>query len=541
MAPWTYADIWEQLALAQPSQPALIQGERVIDWDGFDRAACAMAGHLRVAGLQPGSKLGIYMPNAPEYLVAVNAAFKVSIAPFNINYRYGPDEIAYLADNADAEAIVFDMAFAGLVHQIRRDLPKVRRWIAVKREGTPLPGWAEDFAEIAAGSFERGIGTSGRSGDDLILLYTGGTTGRPKGVMWRQEDLLGVGNYGASPVLGLPALASPEEAPRRAATSGSVSTLVACPFMHGTGLMSACSSLNSGGFAAMPPPGAFDAARLLDEAERLKVDRIAIVGMAFAGPLLEALDAAPDRWDLSSLRNINSSGTMWSTENKQGLLRHLPQATLTDTFASSEGFQMATSHSSVDDTAGTARFTLGPNGAVFTEDGRRIEPGSDEPGLAAVAGPIPLGYYKDPEKTARTFRMIDGRRWSVPGDWARVEADGTLLLLGRGSQSINSGGEKIFPEEVEETLKRHPAVRDAAVIGLPDPRFGERICAVVEYHPARADPGFDTLARFVRERIAPFKAPRELVVVDDLARAPNGKLDYAAIRRMVEQHRGHAA
>ena len=541
MAPWTYADIWEQIALAQPSRPALVQGDRIIDWDGFDRSACALAGYLCSAGLERGSKLGIYMPNAPEYLVAVNAAFKISVAPFNINYRYGPDEIAYLADNADAEAIVFDMAFGGLVDQIRRDLPRVRRWIAVTRENMPLPAWAEDFATIAGGPVERGIGGGERTGDDQILLYTGGTTGHPKGVMWRQEDLLSVGNFGASPVLGLPPLASPEDAPARADAFGTISTLVACPFMHGTGLMSACSSLNSGGFAAMLPPAAFDAAKLLDEAERLKVDRVAIVGMAFAGPLLEALDAEPRRWDLSKLRNINSSGTMWSTENKLGLLKHLPQATLTDTFASSEGFQMATSHSSVSGTVETASFTLGPNGAVFTEDGRRVTPGSNEPGLAAVSGPIPLGYYKDPEKTARTFRTIEGRRWSVPGDWARVEADGTLVLLGRGSQSINSGGEKIFPEEVEETLKRHPAVRDAAVIGLLDPRFGERICAVVEYHRATPDPGLDVLARFVRERIAPFKAPRELVVVSDLARAPNGKLDYAAVRQMVERHRGQPA
>jgi fatty-acyl-CoA synthase len=532
MAPWTYADIWDAIAAAQPDLPAIVQGSRTIAWGEFDRQACALAGHLRDAGLCAGSKLGIYLVNAPEYLIALNAALKVSVAPFNINYRYGPDEVAYLIENADAEAVVFDIGFAGLIQQIRRDLPLVKRWIAVRHGEAPLPAWAEDFATLVAGSATRGIGAATRSGDDQILIYTGGTTGHPKGVMWRQADLIGVGNYGANVALGLPPLDRPEAAGERAARIAKLSTLVACPLMHGTGMMSAVAALNSGGFAALLPGGRFDAAGVWDEAERLRVARLAIVGMAFAGPLLEALDANPGRWDLSAIRNINSSGTMWSAENKAGLLRHLPQAVLTDTFASSEGFQMAISHSTVANPAATAHFTLGPNCAVFTEDGRRVQPGSGEAGLAAVGGHIPLGYYKDPEKTARTFPIIEGRRWSMPGDWATVAADGTLTLLGRGSQCINTGGEKVFPEEVEEALKRHPAVRDAAVIGRSDPRFGERICAVVELALGAENPGLEALASFVREQLASYKAPREMIVVSDIGRAPNGKLDYTALRRL---------
>jgi acyl-CoA synthetase (AMP-forming)/AMP-acid ligase II len=541
MAPWTYADIWDSVASAQPDLPAIVHGFRSISWGEFDRQACALAGYLREEGLQPGAKLGIFMPNAPEYLVALNAALKISVAPFNINYRYGPDEVAYLIENADAEAVVFDICFAGLVQQIRRDLPLVKRWIAVRDNDAPLLAWAEDFGSIAAGPGPRGIGAEGRSEDDLIIIYTGGTTGHPKGVMWRQADLIGVGNYGANVALGLPPMSSPEHAGERASRITKLSTLVACPLMHGTGMMSAIAALNSGGFAALLPGGKFDAELLWDEAERLRVARVAIVGMAFAGPLLDALDDHPGRWDLSAVRNINSSGTMWSAENKAGLLRHLPQAVLTDTFASSEGFQMAVSHSTAADPAATARFALGPNCAVFTEDGRRVEPGSGEAGLAAVGGHIPLGYYKDPEKTARTFPVIDGRRWSMPGDWATVDADGTLTLLGRGSQCINTGGEKVFPEEVEEALKRHPAVRDAAVVGLTDARFGERICAVVELELSAQNPGLEALASFVREQIATYKAPRELVVVPDIGRAPNGKLDYAAIRRVALSGRELAA
>lgn len=541
MVAWTYANIWDALAAAQPGRPALVQGERRIDWETFERKASALAGDLREAGLKSGAKLGIYMPNAPEYMIALYAALKISVVPFNVNYRYGPDEVAYLLDNADAEAVVFDIGFAGLVQHVRRDLPQVRRWIAVHASREPLPGWMADFAEVADGPADRLIGAAERVGDDQIIIYTGGTTGKPKGVMWRQEDLLGVGNYCANVALGLPSLSSPEEAGVRAASHPPLSTLVACPLMHGTGMMSAIAALNSGGLVAMLPTHGFNPVELLNEAERLRVARISIVGMAFAGPLLDALEAHPGRWDLSAVRNINSSGTMWSIENKRGLLHHMPDATLTDTFASSEGFQMATSHSTASDTADTGRFMLGPNCAVFAEDGRRIEPGSGEAGMAAVGGHIPLGYYKDPEKTARTFPVIDGRRWSMPGDWATVEADGTLVLLGRGSQCINTGGEKVFPEEVEEALKRHSAVRDAAVIGLPDPRFGERICAVIELESIATNPGLEALAKFVREQIAAFKAPRELVVVPNIGRAPNGKLDYAAIRALVRDDKGLAA
>lgn len=512
-----------------------------MSWGEFDARASALAAYLRNAGVSRQGKLGIYLPNVPDYIVALAGALKVSVAPFNINYRYGPDEIAYLIDNADAEAVVFDSAYAGLIQQIRRDLPKVRCWIAVRRDDTPLPGWAVDFADVTSAPADRDIGTDTRSGDDLILIYTGGTTGRPKGVMWRQEDLLGVGNYGANVAVGLPSLASPDAAGDRAAEHPPLSTLVACPLMHGTGMMSAIAALNSGGFAAMLPGPKFDPIELWGEAARLHVSRVSIVGMAFAGPLLDALEANPKRWDLSSLRNINSSGTMWNTENKRGLLRHLPQLTLTDTFASSEGFQMAISHSTAADPVATAKFTLGPNCAVFTEQGRRIAPGSGEAGLAAVGGHIPLGYYKDPAKTARTFPVIEGKRWSMPGDWATVDADGTLVLLGRGSQCINTGGEKVFPEEVEEALKRHPAVRDAAVIGLPDPRFGEKICAVVQLEQMATEPGLEALAAFVRQQIAAFKAPREMLIVEDVGRAPNGKLDYAAIRSIAQGSREIAA
>jgi fatty-acyl-CoA synthase len=244
---------------------------------------------------------------------------------------------------------------------------------------------------------------------------------------------------------------------------------------------------------------------------------------------LEALDANPGHWDLSSLRRIGSSGVMWSQENKAGLLRHLPGCSIFDSLGSSEAVGMGSSVSGGDGAEKTAKFMVTPNSACFAEDGRRVEPGSGERGLLAVSGFLPLGYYKDQEKTDRTFRVFEGRRWSVPGDWATVEADGSLKLLGRGSQVINTGGEKVFPEEVEEAIKRYPGVRDAAVVGVPDPRFGERICAVVEIGEADTPPTLDALAEHVRQHLARYKVPRELVVAP-VMRAANGKLDYKSVR-----------
>ena len=246
--------------------------------------------------------------------------------------------------------------------------------------------------------------------------------------------------------------------------------------------------------------------------------------------MLEALEAHPGRWDLSSVRLIGSSGSMWSMENKQGLLRHMPQATLLDSFASSEALGMGGSQSTAGGEAKTAKFMIGVNAAVFTEEGRRVEAGSGESGMVATGGFLPLGYYKDEAKTAKTFPVFEGKRWCMPGDWATVNLDGTLDLLGRGSQCINTGGEKVFPEEVEEALKKHASVRDAAVVGLPDPRFGERICAVVELKAGETDPGLPVLAQHVREHLADYKAPRNLVVVDSIGRAPNGKLDYKGVK-----------
>jgi fatty-acyl-CoA synthase len=527
---WNYADLWETVAAAIPDRPAQIQGERVISWADFSRRAGGLARGLLDAGLQRQAKVAAYLYNAPEYLETYFAAFKAGLVPVNTNHRYVADELIYLFDNADAEAVIFHTAFTPTVEQIRASLPRVKAWIAVAQPGWPVPEFAIDYESLADRDIGKVEAPWGRSGDDLLILYTGGTTGMPKGVMWRQDDLFSVLGGGGNLLMEIPPLASLEEAGVRAAAANPGVNIAAAPLMHGTAQFTALMVLTTAGTVACLPSRHFDAIEFWNEAARLRAVSAAIVGMAFAQPMLEALDRNPGRWDLSGLTRLGSSGTMWSNENKQGLLRHLPQIGIFDSLGSSEAVGLGASTSAAGATAETAKFMLGLNTAVFSEDRRRVEPGSGERGLLAVSGFLPVGYYKDPEKTARTFWEVEGRRWSVPGDFATVEADGTLRLLGRGSQVINTGGEKVFPEEVEEAIKRYPGVRDAAVVGLPDPRFGERICAVVEVGPGHSVT-LEAISGHVREHLAAYKAPRELVVAP-VGRAPNGKLDYKAVRAL---------
>ncbi|PZQ61466.1 MAG: acyl-CoA synthetase [Phenylobacterium zucineum] len=530
---WTFADVWEAIAKAQPDTPALVQAERVVTWSEMDRRADALAQHLIASGLGHQAKVAGYLYNGVEYLETYFAAFKGGFAPVNTNYRYGPEEIVYLFDNADAEAVVFHAGFADLLDKIRGRLPKVKSWIAVAEPGHSAPAWASDYETVVSRPVEsRPVRAPwGVSGDDLLLLYTGGTTGMPKGVMWRQDDLFQVIGAGGNAALGIPPAESiPELIARIQGPEHLRSTMIACaPLMHGTGQFSAFIAFNGGGTVCSLPTRKFDAVELWSEVERLGATNIVLVGLAFSTPMLEALEAHPGRWNLSTVRSMSSSGSMWSQENKRGLLSHIPQAMIADSFGSSEAVGLGASASAAGMEAQTAAFMLGPNTGVFTEEGRRVEPGSGERGLVAVSGFLPQGYYKDAEKTAKTFKIMEGVRWSVPGDWAEVNTDGTLKLLGRGSVCINTGGEKVFPEEVEEALKRHATVRDAVVVGVPDPRFGERICAVVEAE-AGAAPTLPELSAHVHEQLAGYKAPRELVVVDTIGRAPNGKVDYKAIK-----------
>ena len=526
MSSWNWADIWETVAAARPDAPAQVHGKRRVTWAELDRRADGVAQAL--LDLEPArqDKVAQYLFNCPEYMESVFGTVKAGLVPVNTNYRYELDELVYLWDNADAIAVVFHHSFTDKVEAIRDRLPKVRGWFRVTDDGMDddCPDWAIPYEEAAGSATARTIPPWPREGDDLFLLYTGGTTGMPKGVMWRQDDLFSILN-GSSLVrhptdAGLDGIRGNLEA----LGTGAIG-LPACPLMHGTGALTALSVMNGGGCVVTLESRSLDTVELLDAITTEKVQHLAIVGDAFAKPLLATLDAHPGRWDISSLVLVVSSGVMWSEEVKAGLLRHHPGMLLADAFASSEALGMGTSVSSAAGTATTAKFTLGDEARVIRPDGTPVEPGSGEIGMVAVKGRTPIGYYKDPEKSAVTFPVLDGERWSVPGDHAMVEADGTLVLLGRGSVCINTGGEKVFPEEVEVAVKSHASVTDALAVGVPDERFGEAICAVVEATPgATIEPG-EVIAH-VKGRLAAYKAPRHIVVVPSIERAANGKADY---------------
>jgi fatty-acyl-CoA synthase len=358
----------------------------------------------------------------------------------------------------------------------------------------------------------------------------------PKGVMWRQDDLFNVLGAAGNPMLGVPPATSVAEVSDRTTGPG-LSTLPACPLMHGTGQFASFITFNLGGSVVLLEGGPFDPALLWRTVERFRVNAIAIVGDAFARPMLTELRAHRDSYDLSSLLLISSSGVMWSQETKEGLLELIPHAALIDQLASSEAIGLAASVSTAGNAEETATFAAGDRVHVFTDDGREVQPGSDEVGFVAISGFTPVGYYKDPEKSARTFRTIDGVRYSMPGDYAQVNADGTLRLLGRGSAVINTGGEKVYPEEVEEVLKQHPAVADAVCVGIPDERFNEVVCAIVQPLAGMAIEKAE-LIEHVKTHLAGYKAPRRVIVVDTIGRSPAGKVDYKGLQAMARADSG---
>ena len=529
MTGWNFADAYEAIAARVPDRTCQIFGPSVFSWRAFDRRANALAADLFDAGLTQQSKVAAFLYNGNEYLETYIASFKGGFVPVNTNYRYGPEEVVYLFDNADAEAVVFHATFTDLVEKIRGRLPRVRRWYVVADESGQSPSWAVPYGKVIGEGADRFEAPWGRRGDDLLLLYTGGTTGMPKGVMWRQDDLFNVLGGGGQPLLGIPPATSVAElAGRLDPAAEQFVMLTACPLMHGTGQFSALISMSLGGAVVSLPSRQFRAEELWSEVERTHAMAVVIVGQAFAVPMLEHLDANPGRYDLSNVKLISSSGVMWSQENKDGLLRHVPGAILFDSYGSSEAVGLGGSVSTKAAASETAKFVLGPNCAVFTEDGRRVTPGSGEQGMVGISGFIPVGYYKDEVKSAQTFRMFEDRRWSVPGDWAEVNADGSLHLLGRGSVCINTGGEKVFPEEVEEVIKTHPRVRDVVAVGVPDARFGEAIAAVIEAEGEAPD--LEAISDHVKQHLAAYKAPRHVIVVDTIGRAPNGKVDYKKLK-----------
>jgi len=528
---WNFGDILDAVGPnVPPEAPAFIHGSRVINWGDAVRMTNNMARGLIARGAQPGDKIAIYMRNRPEYLMAVAAGWKARLTHVNVNYRYTPEEVWYIFDNSDAQTVVYASEFRDAVAEIRPRLPKVKTWVEVSESGEVAP-FAERFEALG----EEGNGGPldiQRSGDDQFFIYTGGTTGMPKGVMWTHHDMREITLQGARKLGPVPeTLEELAEATRRMPVGSRI--LPAPPLMHGTGLLTSMGTMMAGGCVITLEKPNFDAEELLTAIDAHKPQTLVIVGDSFGKPILNALNAAPGRYDVSSILTIVSSGVMWSHEVKKGMLEHMPQAMLSDGFSSSEALGMGNSIMTKDSEVQTAKFMLGERCKVFDENDQPVEPGSGKSGMVAIGPPNPLGYYKDDEKTARTFRTINGVRYSIPGDWCIVEADGTLTLLGRGSACINTAGEKVFPEEVEEALKTHPSVEDALVVGLPDEKWGQAVTGVVRLAEG-ASLDEESLRAHVRKSLAGYKTPKRVVATEQSIRASNGKADYATAKKIAE-------
>ena len=533
---WNLASVFESVADELGDRTALVNGAVRRTWTEFDERSARLAAALAAAGLGPNSKVAQYAYNSNEYSEGVYATFKLRAIPVNVNYRYTEDELLYLLDNSDAEALIFHGSLGEQVAKVMDRAPRLKIAIQIDDGSQHVEGCAK-YEDLIAEN--EPMARIERSGDDLYFLYTGGTTGMPKGVMWRSEDLFGTLSESVYPLHGLAMPATSDGAgpiARQIVENGAPAVhLPGSPLMHGTGAFTSFQTLFTGGAVVTLTKRSFDPHEMWEAVARERVTQMAIVGDAFCKPMIAALkeaETAGTPYDTSSLGLLISSGVMWSAESKAEIMA-LASCMCLDSLGSSEGVGFGNSMSMPGAESKTAKFTIGGKAAVLRDDGTPVEPGSGEIGVLALGGHIPLGYYKDEVKSAGTFKVMGGVRYSVPGDMAQVEADGTITLLGRGSVCINSGGEKIFPEEIEEVVKLQPGVADCLCVGLPDDRFGEMVTAVVTPAVgATLDP--DTLTAGLGS-LARYKHPRKWVFTNQVLRAPNGKADYKAAKALATE------
>jgi 3-oxocholest-4-en-26-oate---CoA ligase len=524
-----WATLWEAFADAQPDQTALVVGTASLTWRELDDRAARLAAALDARGAGVGTRIAQLMFNCPEYLESSYAAFKLRATPVNVNYRYKAPEIAYICDNAGAEVLIFHGSLGERVAEAATMVSSLHTLVQVD-DGSPLVTGAIWYHELVAAA--QPAARIERSGEDLLMLYTGGTTGNPKGVVWRHVDLFGALGFTAYMSAGIEVPTTVPDVGRIAAelrASGkSPVMLCAPPLMHGTALFLAIGAFVMGGSVVLLGGRSFDADELWTLVERHRVTQISLVGDAFARPMNDVLtaDAAAGRTrDLTSVTRIVSTGATLSAEHKRGFQRFTPNAVILDMIGASEGGPFAmTMTMPGQEPLETAVFMALPNVVTIDPDTGTVLPrGSTTPGMLGAAGPMPRGYWNDEAKTEATFRVVDGVRYTVPGDFATIAEDGTVTLLGRGSVCINSGGEKIYPEEVEVAARRHPTVVDANVVGVPHERFGETVVLVCSVSEPTAEA--DIIAT-IKSQIADYKAPRRVVFVDEVYRAPNGKADY---------------
>jgi len=533
----SFGTVWEAFAREMPDATALSEPGRDYSYAEFEERSARLAAALADAGVGPGDKVACYLYNGAAYLETVFAAFKLGAVPVNVNYRYTSEELFALLADADATAMVFSAELAGNVTDIAARLPSLRLLVRVGA-GAAAPDVAVpdavELGELLAAHAPRPARP--RPGSDELFMYTGGTTGKPKGVIWRLSDLMHSMEVSVFQRLGVTALPGTlEEAVRVAAAARSAGRspvmMPAVPLMHATGLFNSMGTLLAGGRVVTARPGRLDPRHVWETVAAQRVRTLVVAGNAVCQPLVDELAAAERAGrphDLSSLDSVVSSGTVLSDRLKRAL-HERASVTITDAIASSEGGPFAYAvTSSVDDLP--ARFFAAAPTKVLAGD-RPVAPGSGQVGVLAFGGPIPLGYYKDTAKTTATFRIVDGVRYTMPGDLAVVEQDGAIRFLGRGAGVINTGGEKVHPQEVEDVLLAHPDVTDASVVGVPDETWGERVMAVVATGSTALTAA--ELRDAVRSRLAGYKVPRGIVLLPSLPRTPAGKLELAEVRRIL--------
>ncbi len=508
-ADWNFGDLLDATATAVPSdRPALIHGDRVIDWAAFDARTNSLAREMLAGGLEYGDRVAVLARNIPEYIEIAAAAFKARLTYVNINYRYTTEEIDYVLKDSGARSMFYQGEFSGVVESL---LPRLALPVQIDSEGYE--------GMVAGDGTPLGIE---RSAEDGYMLYTGGTTGRPKGVMWRSGDARSVQLEAPTIKKVIKTMDDHVAMVRDNSAPGRV--LPACPLMHGAGLNSSTAELVGGGTVVLLKDKGFDAEELWDEVERHSVTRILIVGDVFARPMVRELNQHPDRWKLASLKVVSSAGLMWSKEIKEALVCALPQVTLVDILGASEasgfGYAVTTASSSTP----TGYFEAGPATVLIDPDSDRVlADGEAGSGILARRPPFATGYHGDPEKSATVFREINGKSYAIPGDMAERDAHGRLRLIGRGNMCINTGGEKVFPEEVEEALKRLPGIDDAMVVGIEDGKWGKAVAALI-----KANAGYEESSAMeaLKKSLAPYKLPKRIVFLDELPRHASGKGNY---------------
>ncbi|MBW2211384.1 MAG: acyl-CoA synthetase [Deltaproteobacteria bacterium] len=519
---YNLADLYEAIADAVPDNIALASGDVHHTYSDLDKRANQLAHYLQSRGIGAGDHVGLHLFNGHEFVEAILALFKLRAVGINVNYRFVGPEVRYMVDNADLKGIITQRRFLPVINEAMQGLEPLQALIVIE-DGADAVSDQESVEyenAMSQGSEERDFGS--RSGNDLYIVYTGGTTGMPKGVMWRHEDLFFTGLQGGSP--GGDPVESPEQLIEQVKEGWyTVSMLPCAPFIHGSAQWTQWICHLTGGKLVLQHGPSFDAKRILALVGEEELSTLSLVGDAMAIPLVEELRAGD--YDMSNLAVIASAGAILSASIQAEIEELLPDVMIINSFGTSEAGDLGRAAADEDSHEGRPSFYMGDDVTVLDEEGKQIEPGSGNIGLVARSGRLPLGYYKDPEKTAERFKEFNGKRWVVPGDFATIEEDGRITFLGRGSKCINTGGEKVFPEEVEEALKAHPEIIDALVVAVPDPRFGSKVAAVFNTRDNK-QLTLEEVKQHCRNHIAGYKIPRQITITETVSRMPSGKPDY---------------